>query len=122
MTDKTLTNMNKSMPIVMTLISLCLYLAILAGVIIFLIIDSKDEPERLTSAAGVLAFVFIGFIFSAHPDKIRWRHVFWGIGLEFTLGLLVLRWEVISGRRNFTDFFKFSSRDSVLLTSPLDDE
>ena len=24
----------------------------------------------------------------------RWRHIFWGIGLQFVFGLLVLRWDV----------------------------
>ena len=48
---------------------------------------------------GIFAFVFIGFVISAHPAKIRWRHVIWGLGIEFVFGLLVLRWEV--GRNVF---------------------
>ena len=74
-------------------------LAVLAGVVVFLIVDSEGERERLMSALGVVAFILIGFICSAHPAHIRWRHVFWGIGIEFTFGLLVLRWEV--GRQVF---------------------
>ena len=67
--------------------------------IVFLIVDTKDERERLYSFVGIFAFVFIGFAISAHPAKIRWRHVIWGLGIEFVFGLLVLRWEV--GRNIF---------------------
>ena len=64
-----------------------------------MIVDTKDERERLYSFVGIFAFVFIGFAISAHPAKIRWRHVIWGLGIEFVFGLLVLRWEV--GRNIF---------------------
>jgi pyrimidine nucleoside transport protein len=76
-------------------------LLFLAAVIVFLVIDTADERERLVSALGVVAFVLIAFIFSAHPGHIRWRHVFWGLGLEFVFGLLVLRWEVIKKSMDF---------------------
>lgn len=74
-------------------------LAALIGAVIFLIVDSRDEPERLYSAAGILVFVFLGFVLSANPAQIRWRHVCWGLGIQFTMGLLVLRWE--TGRNIF---------------------
>ena len=77
----------------MSLLNVIFGLVVLAGILTFLIIDSRDEPERLMSALGVVILVLIGFIFSAHPAHIRWRSVFWGLGLEFTFGLLVLRWE-----------------------------
>ena len=77
----------------MSLLNVIFGLVVLAGILAFLIIDSRDEPERLMSALGVVILVLIGFIFSAHPAHIRWRSVFWGLGLEFTFGLLVLRWE-----------------------------
>ena len=35
---------------------------------------------------------FLHLIGSAHPAHIRWRHVFWGIGIQFTFGLITLRW------------------------------
>lgn len=85
--------------IIRQLLPMVFGLAILAAVIVFLVIDSEGERERLVSAAGVVVFIFIGFLCSAHPADVRWRHVFWGIGLEFTFGLLVLRWEV--GRNIF---------------------
>lgn len=81
------------------MINMLMGLCVLAAIIAFLIVDSQDEPERLISALGVVAFVFIGFVCSAHPAHIKWRHVFWGIGIEFVFGLIVLRWEV--GRNVF---------------------
>ena len=53
-----------------------------------------DEPERLYSLLGVVIILLIGFLFSAHPGHVKWRNVLWGVGLQFTLGLLVLRWDV----------------------------
>ena len=78
------------------LINAVIGLAIFGGVLTFLVWDalSKDEPERLISIAGVVGILFLGFLGSAHPAHIRWRHVFWGIGIQFTLGLITLRWDL----------------------------
>ena len=46
-------------------------LAILAGVIVFLVIDSEGEYERLISLGGVGAILLFGFVFSAHPGAVR---------------------------------------------------
>ena len=86
-------------PIVTNIIYLMISLAVVGGIVTFIIIDSDGEYERLWSALGIIAFVFIGFLISANPEKIRWRHVLWGLGIEFVFGLLVLRWEV--GRNIF---------------------
>ena len=69
-------------------------LLVLAAIITFLVIDSAEETERLISLGGVFIIIAFGFIFSAHPGHVRWRSVFWGLGIEFIFGLLVLRWEV----------------------------
>ncbi len=83
------------------------YLAVFAAIAAFVIIDSIDSPERLTSAGGILVFLAFGFVFSAHPGHVRWRHVVWGVGIQFVFGLIVLRWDVsefrqknIGGTRN----------------------
>ena len=101
----------------MSLLNVIFGLAVLAGVVTFLVIDSWDESERLMSALGVVVFVLIGFIFSAHPAHVRWRHVFWGLGIEFVFGLLILRWE--TGAAIFqcigdkvTTFLEFTSAGS----------
>lgn len=74
------------------------YFAVVAAIVIFLAIDAADEPERLISAAGILVILLFGFTCSAHPGHVKWRAVIWGVGMEFVLGLLVLRWPVRSWR------------------------
>jgi len=112
----------KSHSMVNDLINVAIGLAILAGVLTFLVWDalSKDEPERLVSIAGVVGILFLGFLGSAHPAHIRWRHVFWGIGIQFTLGLITLRWDL--GRQVFdciggkvTTFLAFTDAGSGMV-------
>ncbi|EFX87746.1 hypothetical protein DAPPUDRAFT_22032, partial [Daphnia pulex] len=70
------------------------YLVIVAALITFLVIDTKDERYRLVSFFGLLVFILLGWIFSKHPSKVKWSHVTWGVGLQFIFGLIVLRWEL----------------------------
>ena len=119
----TITQIQKKSPTLVKIFNVALALAIFAGVIAFLVIDSlnEDAPERLYSLLGIFAFVLFGFLISAHPGHIRWRHVIWGLGigknhimtssfskyslihhktwlidnhLEFVFGLMILRWEI----------------------------
>jgi hypothetical protein len=46
---------------------------VLAGVIVFLVIDSEGEYERLISLGGVGILLLFGFIFSAHPGAVRYE-------------------------------------------------
>jgi len=68
-------------------------LAVFICIIIFLIIDTKDQRIRLVSASGVLVILLIGLLISKKPGKVKWRQVLVGITLQFFLGMLVLRWE-----------------------------
>jgi len=70
------------------------YLVILLIFAIFIFVDTADDPRRLVSALGILVLVGLGFICSKHPGYVVWRHVVWGLGLQFVFGLLILRWEV----------------------------
>ncbi|CAM1294639.1 SLC28A3 (predicted) [Pycnogonum litorale] len=76
-----------------------LYVALVAAVVIFLIIDTSDDRRRLISASGVLVITAFGFIFSTNPSKVRWRPVLWGLSLQFIFALIILRWDV--GRQVF---------------------
>ncbi|KAG7167256.1 Solute carrier family 28 member 3-like 2 [Homarus americanus] len=58
-------------------VRLLVYLCLVGAVVIFLLVDAKEEPHRLISVFGI---------------AIRWRHVAWGMGLQFLLGLVILRW------------------------------
>ena len=63
-----------------------------AAIAIFIFADTASEPERLVSAFGLLVILGLGFVFSRHPGRVVWRHVVWGVTLQFIFGLLILRW------------------------------
>ena len=66
---------------------------VLAAISTFLIIDTKNDRQRLISAAGVFVIIFLGGLFSTSRRDIVWRHVAWGLSLQFLFGLLILRWK-----------------------------
>ncbi|KAM4876539.1 solute carrier family 28 member 3 [Thomomys bottae] len=62
------------------------------GVIFWLILDTaKLGKQQLVSFGGLIMYIILLFLFSKHPTRVHWRPVFWGIGLQFLLGLLILR-------------------------------
>ena len=48
---------------------------------------------RLVSAGGIIVIVTFGFVFSKSRRRVVWRHVIWGLSLQFLFGLLILRWD-----------------------------
>ena len=54
------------------------------------------DRRRLVSFFGLVVFVALMFIISKHPGRIVWRHVFWGIGLQYLFGFLILRLVITS--------------------------
>jgi len=74
--------------------SLAATLVVLVAATTFLLVDAAGEPRRLVSAVGVLVLILLGFVFSRHPGRVVWRHVVWGLALQFVFGLLILRWPV----------------------------
>jgi len=68
------------------------YALTLATIGIFLAFDTLDDQRRLISAAGILIFVVILALLSKHPRKIDWRQVTWGLVLQFSFALIILRW------------------------------
>ena len=48
---------------------------------------------RLVSAGGIVVIVTFGFVFSKARRRIVWRHVIWGLSLQFIFGLIILRWD-----------------------------
>ncbi|CAG9573733.1 unnamed protein product [Danaus chrysippus] len=82
----------------------CLCLAVVAAIGVFLYIDTKDDPQRLTSLLGISFLLILGFVFSLHPGRINWRTVIVGFLMQFLFGLIFIRWD--SGRlalRCFSD-------------------
>ncbi|XP_006759560.2 PREDICTED: solute carrier family 28 member 3 [Myotis davidii] len=65
---------------------------LILGVIFWLIFDTAKLGQRqLMSFGGLIIYIILLFLFSKYPTKVYWRPVFWGIGLQFLLGLLILR-------------------------------
>ncbi|KAK2499898.1 hypothetical protein MC885_014679 [Smutsia gigantea] len=65
---------------------------LILAVLFWLIFDTaKLGRQHLVSFGGLIMYIFLVFLFSKHPTKVYWRPVFWGIGLQFLLGLLILR-------------------------------
>ncbi|XP_045133390.1 solute carrier family 28 member 3-like isoform X1 [Portunus trituberculatus] len=68
------------------------FLVLVVGALVFIGVDSRHNMQRLQSLLGVVVLLLFGFIFSVAPKKVRWRHVAWGMALQFILGLIILRW------------------------------
>lgn len=66
-------------------------LAVVVLLVVWLVLDTSQRPEQLISFGGVCMFVVLLFIFSAHRAAVSWRPVFWGLGLQFCIGLFVIR-------------------------------
>ena len=69
-----------------------LTLTVVAAICVFLIVDTAEDRQRLVSAGGVVLIVSLGAVFSKSRRRIVWRHVTWGLSLQFVFGLLILRW------------------------------
>ncbi|XP_075787888.1 solute carrier family 28 member 3 isoform X4 [Pelodiscus sinensis] len=68
------------------------WIALIAAVICWLIFDTaKQGTNQLISFGGLVMYVLLMLIFSKYPTRVAWRPVFWGIGIQFILGLVILR-------------------------------
>lgn len=47
--------------------------------------------QRLISFVGLLAMVGIAWLLSRHRDRVSWRLVGWGVGLQLAFGVLVMK-------------------------------
>ncbi|XP_036022514.1 sodium/nucleoside cotransporter 1 [Onychomys torridus] len=70
-----------------------LALAAALGLILWLSLDTSQRPEQLVSFAGICVFLTLLFAGSKHHRAVSWRTVSWGLGLQFVLGLFVIRTE-----------------------------
>ncbi|MFT7806739.1 sodium/nucleoside cotransporter 2-like [Arapaima gigas] len=66
---------------------------VLTLLVAWLVVDTSKRPEQLISFAGVCLFLLLLYLFSAHRQAVSWRTVFWGLGIEFVVGLFVIRTE-----------------------------
>nr|XP_008510893.1 PREDICTED: sodium/nucleoside cotransporter 1 isoform X2 [Equus przewalskii] len=70
-----------------------LALAAFLGLVLWLALDTSRRPEQLVSFAGICVFIGLLFACSKHHRAVSWRAVSWGLGLQFILGLFVIRTE-----------------------------
>ncbi|XP_040426279.1 sodium/nucleoside cotransporter 1-like isoform X1 [Cygnus olor] len=68
-----------------------LSVVLLGGLVTWLALDTARNPEQLISLAGFCFILLFLFIFSKHHSAVSWRAVFWGLALEFLIGLFILR-------------------------------
>ncbi|XP_078666868.1 solute carrier family 28 member 3-like isoform X2 [Branchiostoma floridae x Branchiostoma belcheri] len=70
------------------------YVLCLIGLILWIALDTARNTQNLISGAGLIIMVIFLYIFSKHPDHVKWRPVLWGLALQFIFGLLILRTQV----------------------------
>ncbi|XP_043279568.1 solute carrier family 28 member 3 [Venturia canescens] len=70
------------------------YGLVLIAIVVFLILDTVGSRDRLTSFIGIVVLMFFGWVFSKNPGKIYWQPVIWGLILQFSFGLITIRWSV----------------------------
>ncbi|XP_047396374.1 sodium/nucleoside cotransporter 1 [Sciurus carolinensis] len=70
-----------------------LALAAVLALALWLGLDTSQRPEQLVSFAGTCVFITLLFACSKHHHAVSWRAVSWGLGLQFALGIFVIRTE-----------------------------
>lgn len=100
----------------------CIFVAFIAMVVVDLTVYNTS-PYNLVSIIGIICYVFICYITSIHPSRIKWRTVAWGFGLQALMAMVVLRWHGgyvvfrwIGDRLN--DYFEYINVSSVFLFGP----
>ncbi|XP_042079483.1 sodium/nucleoside cotransporter 1 isoform X1 [Haplochromis burtoni] len=68
-------------------------LVVVVLLVVWLALDTSKRPTQLISFGGVCVFIVLLFLFSAHRTMVSWRPVFWGLGIQFCLGLFIIRTE-----------------------------
>ncbi|XP_062926932.1 sodium/nucleoside cotransporter 1 isoform X1 [Mobula hypostoma] len=63
------------------------------GLIIWIGVDTSKRPEQLISFGGLCILIFLLFIFSTKPLAVSCRALFVGLGLQFVLGIFIIRTE-----------------------------
>uniref|UniRef100_A0A8D2J6B1 Sodium/nucleoside cotransporter n=1 Tax=Varanus komodoensis TaxID=61221 RepID=A0A8D2J6B1_VARKO len=67
--------------------------AALVALVAWLVLDVSQRREQLVSLGGFAVLVVMLFLCSKHHAAVSWRAVFWGLGLQFVLGVLIIRTE-----------------------------
>ncbi|XP_005109972.2 sodium/nucleoside cotransporter 2 [Aplysia californica] len=76
------------------------YLSAVSAMLIYVIVKNYRNLSQLQPALGLVVIVFFCWLVSYDRNKINWRPVVWGLGLQMALALLIHRTEV--GQSTFT--------------------
>uniref|UniRef100_A0A3Q3BEW3 Sodium/nucleoside cotransporter n=1 Tax=Kryptolebias marmoratus TaxID=37003 RepID=A0A3Q3BEW3_KRYMA len=69
-----------------------MYVLFLVAVVCWVALDTAQRGTRqLVSFSGLLLLIFLMLLFSKHPFRWSWQTLVCGTGLQFVLGLLILR-------------------------------
>uniref|UniRef100_A0A1I7SV86 Sodium/nucleoside cotransporter n=1 Tax=Bursaphelenchus xylophilus TaxID=6326 RepID=A0A1I7SV86_BURXY len=77
----------------MRYVKTAVYVTLISLILIFVIIDTTDQPQRLIGLGGMACLISIMVLCSHAPSKIDWRPVVVGFSIQFVIGLIVLRWD-----------------------------
>ncbi|BFZ14604.1 hypothetical protein BsWGS_17643 [Bradybaena similaris] len=92
-----------------------------AAVMAWVIIEkAMTDPQNLSSIPGLVIIMFVCLMFSTKPEKINWHTIYWGLGLQFILALLVLKWStgkqaIVWVQSRLDEFFENSAAGSKFL-------
>ena len=105
-------------------------LAIMLAGAVFVFQDAV--PGRVRAAAGVVCFILVVIACSSDIRAIRWRTVAWGLALQLTLAVTILRFEVGGVRPGYevfsglaavvTQFLEFTNTGSEFVFGVLADQ
>ena len=94
--------------------------SLIVAAIAYCVVITAGHRYRLVSGVGLVVFVLFGYLMSEHRSSINWNQVLWGLAMQFSLALLVLRSEF--GKQLFntigdkvTAFLMFTDNGSAFL-------
>jgi concentrative nucleoside transporter, CNT family len=79
---------------------------------------------KLISLLGLVVFIGIAWAMSANRRKFPWRAVLWGVGLQFTVGFLILKTSAGAAvfdffQRGVTKLIGFADEGSKMVFGPM---
>ncbi|KAL8580492.1 hypothetical protein ACOMHN_053207 [Nucella lapillus] len=95
--------------------------AALGAVMVYVIVDvALKNPTRLVSLAGVVVFLLVCYLVSSNPSKVNWHTIYWSLGLQLILSLLIMKWQggrqvVLWIQTRLDGFFGNAKPSSILL-------
>ncbi|KAK7097982.1 uncharacterized transporter YutK-like [Littorina saxatilis] len=87
----------------------------------YVIVDvAIKDADKLRSLPGIFVFLLICFLFSSAPAKVNWHTIYWSVGMQFILAVLVMRWQggknaVLWVQSRLDEFFANSKPASQLM-------